>query len=192
MEKPLRKEIRLQWVHCNFPHYYTIFNLQLVREKLCALQQQFLLLDSSPSPTQCAACSCSPAKSAMYFPLLLCSVFDSLGSALHNKLRNWSVALLMELLAVPSPVYLPRTADSSSATLCSLFFLLLRMLHHRNYYNRVCQPSCPTTWCRLKCWESLPCADIDILRPPAASHRHATRPAHAAYMGSETQVRAHI
>ena len=35
-------------------------------------------------------------------------------------------------------------------------------------------------------------ADIDILRPPAASHRHATRPAHAAYMGSETQVRAHI
>ena len=126
MEKPLRKEIRLQWVHCNFPHYYTIFNLQLVREKLCALQQQFLLLDSSPSPTQCAACSCSPAKSAMYFPLLLCSVFDSLGSALHNKLRNWSVALLMELLAVPSPVYLPRTADSSSATLCSLFFFIVK------------------------------------------------------------------
>ena len=103
MEKPLRKEIRLQWVHCNFPHYYTIFDLQLVRS-FVHCSNSFCCWTAPPSPTQCAACSCSPAKSAMYFPLLLCSVFDSLGSALHNKLRNWSVALLMELLAVPSQV----------------------------------------------------------------------------------------
>ena len=174
MEKPLRKEIRLQWVHCNFPHYYTIFDLQLVRS-FVHCSNSFCCWTAPPHPlcVQHAAVHLPRVQciSHYYFVLFLIHLARRYTTnweidQLHfwwNFLQSPLRSIFLALLTLHQPLF----ADC--------FFNVKKLIEFANQV--ALELGALELELELECWESLPCADIDILRPPAASHRHATRPA---------------
>ena len=90
MEKPLRKEIRLQWVHCNFPHYYTIFDLQSVRS-FVHCSNSFCCWTAPPHPL-------SVQHAAVHLPRVQCiSHYYFVLFLIHLARRyttNWEIDLL--------------------------------------------------------------------------------------------------